>query len=88
MRDKRLIVGAVAVAFLMAGTRWASYIGVPPLFLTDALLALALALCAGTVAAAPKDDLHQAYSRFLAARSFRASVTRASSSRMPRSSIP
>lgn len=39
------------------------------------LLALALVLCAGAAAAAPKDDLHQAYSRFLAAKSFRASVT-------------
>ena len=43
--------------------------------LPQSLLALALALCAGSLAAAPKDDLHQAYSRFLAARSFRASVT-------------
>lgn len=41
----------------------------------QSLLALALVLCAGTVAAAPKDELHQAYSRFLAAKSFRASVT-------------
>lgn len=39
------------------------------------LPALVLVLCAGTVAAAPKDELHQAYSRFLAAKSFRASVT-------------
>jgi hypothetical protein len=38
------------------------------------LLALALAL-PGLAAAAPRDELHAAYTRFLAAHSFRASVT-------------
>jgi outer membrane lipoprotein-sorting protein len=43
--------------------------------LPQSLLALALALCTGLAAAAPRDELHQAFSRFLAAKSFRASVT-------------
>ncbi len=41
---------------------------------TKLLLALALAL-PGLAAAAPRDELHAAYTRFLAAHSFRASVT-------------
>lgn len=39
------------------------------------LPALVLVLFTAAATAAPKDELHQAYSRFLAAKSFRASVT-------------
>ncbi|MEG9247440.1 O-antigen ligase family protein [Arthrobacter sp. Soc17.1.1.1] len=36
------ITGTLAVALLLAGTRWGSYIGYAPLFLTDVLIALAV----------------------------------------------
>lgn len=39
----KVVVGTAAVALILAATRWGSYIGVSPLFLTDALLALGLA---------------------------------------------
>jgi O-antigen ligase len=32
------VTGALAVALLLAGTRWAAWLGVPPLFITDVLL--------------------------------------------------
>lgn len=39
----KVVVGTAAVALILAATRWGSYIGVSPLFLTDVLLALGLA---------------------------------------------
>lgn len=38
----KAITGTLAVAILLAGTRWGSYIGFAPLFLTDVLIALAV----------------------------------------------
>jgi O-antigen ligase len=35
----KVVVGTAAVALILAATRWGSYIGVSPLFLTDVLLA-------------------------------------------------
>ncbi len=45
-RDARpfTVAGTASVALLLAGTRWASYIGVNPVFLTDVLLLLAVYL--------------------------------------------
>lgn len=40
-RRKDLLPGTAVVAFLMATSRWGSYVGVPPLFLTDVLILLA-----------------------------------------------
>lgn len=40
-RDPRFLAAALAVGFLLATSRWGSYIGTPPLFLTDILIALA-----------------------------------------------
>lgn len=37
----RLVAGALAAAWLVLGTRWSSYLGVPPIFITDVLLAAA-----------------------------------------------
>lgn len=37
----RLVAGVLAVAWLLFGSRWGSYVGVAPLFLTDVLLAVA-----------------------------------------------
>jgi hypothetical protein len=37
------VTGTLAVALLLAGTRWASYIGMSPLFLTDVLIVAAIA---------------------------------------------
>lgn len=42
-REPRVLVGTAAVALILAATRWGSYIGVTPLFLTDVLLLLGLA---------------------------------------------
>lgn len=41
-RNVKALTGTLAVALLLAGTRWGSYIGAAPLFLTDVLIALAL----------------------------------------------
>lgn len=43
VRGPRVLVGTAAVALILAATRWGSYIGAPPLFLTDVLLFLGLA---------------------------------------------
>jgi hypothetical protein len=37
-----LVAGTAAVALMLFGTRWSAYLGFPPLFLTDVLIALAL----------------------------------------------
>lgn len=40
--ERRAVSGTMAVAILLFGTRWVSYLGVPPLFLTDVLLLFAV----------------------------------------------
>ncbi|MCJ1714154.1 O-antigen ligase [Curtobacterium sp. VKM Ac-2922] len=42
-RVPKVVVGTSAVALILAATRWGSYIGVSPVFLTDVLLFLGLA---------------------------------------------
>lgn len=42
MRAVQAVSGTVAVFLLLAGTKWASYLGSAPLYLTDALLTLAV----------------------------------------------
>lgn len=42
-QSARVVVGTSAVALILAASRWGSYIGVSPLFLTDVLLSLGLA---------------------------------------------
>jgi O-antigen ligase len=41
--DHRMIAGVAAVALALGGSRWGSYIGAAPIFLTDILIALAVA---------------------------------------------
>ena len=41
-RAVQAVSGTFAVCLLLAGTKWASYLGSAPLFLTDTLLALAV----------------------------------------------
>ena len=41
-RKNQAIAGTLAVALMLLGTRWASQIGFPPIFLTDVLLFLAV----------------------------------------------
>lgn len=40
--SRRLLTGTLVVAFLIATTRWGSYLGAPPIFVTDVLFGAAL----------------------------------------------
>src|SRR5690349_25125027 len=40
---KRAVAASLPVAFVIVGSRWASHIGVGPIYVTDVLLALAFA---------------------------------------------
>ncbi len=41
-RPVKAVTGALAATLLLAGTRWGSYVGVAPIFLTDVLILLAV----------------------------------------------